>query len=139
MTPEEMRTIERKSAYYENLLDSYDALEEQKEAEAREKGGFDFHSEHMPGLKEPDYGVHFRANQFCWKYPMQIVFENEVIAKGSATSRPRLDGRIIISGLDGGRMEQAATIQEITYAKGDKLISVVVKDLKVTNITIAWR
>jgi hypothetical protein len=133
MTPEERMDIAGKTAYYESILDSYDALEEQREAEAQERREFD--AEHMFGLKEPNYDVHFRAEQFHWKFPIQIIFKNEVIAKGSATSRPYIEARIIISELEKGKMEKAATIQDIFYAKGDKLISVVVKDLEVTNIT----
>ena len=37
MTPEERMDIAGKTAYYESILDSYDALEEQREAEAQER------------------------------------------------------------------------------------------------------
>ena len=37
MTPEERMNIAGKMAYYESILDSYDALEEQREAEAQER------------------------------------------------------------------------------------------------------
>lgn len=36
MTPEERMNIAGKMAYYESILDSYDALEEQKEARFKE-------------------------------------------------------------------------------------------------------